>query len=56
LAISAISEGLAVTVAEKWLTMVLLCLSDSIIYWMPFFSEMFYVPMQNAFGFSKTQL
>lgn len=44
------------TVAEKWLTMVLLCLSGSIIFWMPFFSEIYYVPMQNAFGFSKTQL
>ena len=44
------------TVAEKWLTMVLLCLSGSIIYWMPFLSEIYYVPMQDAFGFSKTQI
>lgn len=36
--------------------MALLCLSGSIIFWMPFLSEVFYVPMQNAFGFSKTQL
>ena len=42
--------------AEKILTMVLLCLSGSLMYWMPFFSEIFYVPMQDAFGFSKTQL
>jgi len=44
------------TVFEKWLTMALLCLSGSIIFWMPFFSEIYYVPMQNAFGFSKTQM
>ena len=43
------------TVAEKWLTMMLLCLSGSTIYWMPFFSEIYYVPMQDAFGFSNTQ-
>jgi nitrate/nitrite transporter NarK len=44
------------TVTNKWLTMALLCFSGSIIYWMPFLSEIFYVPMQDAFGFSKTQL
>ena len=42
--------------AEKRLTMVLLCLSGSIIYWLPFISEIYYVPVQAAFGFSKTQL
>ena len=36
--------------------MVLLCLSGSIIYWLPFLSEIYYVPMQDAFGFSKTQI
>ncbi len=41
---------------EKWLTMLLLCLSGSIIYWLPFLSEIYYVPMQEAFGFSKTQI
>jgi len=44
------------TTAEKRLTMVLLCLSGSIMYWLPFISETFYVPVQEAFGFSKTQL
>ena len=44
------------TVIEKWLTMALLALSGSIIFWLPFFSEVYYVPMQNAFGFSKTQM
>ncbi len=42
--------------AEKRLTMILLCLSGSVIYWLPFISEIYYVPMQGAFGFSKTQL
>lgn len=36
--------------------MVLLCLSGSFIFWLPYFSELFYVPMQHAFGFSNTQL
>jgi len=45
-----------VTVIEKWLTMALLALSGSIMFWLPFFSEVYYVPMQNAFGFSKTQM
>jgi sugar phosphate permease len=44
------------TVAEKWLTMGLLCLSGSVIFWLPLFSDIFYVPMQNAFGFTKTQM
>jgi nitrate/nitrite transporter NarK len=45
-----------VTFFEKWLTMALLCLSGSTIFWMPFLSEVYFVPMQNAFGFSKTQM
>jgi sugar phosphate permease len=44
------------TFTEKWLTMGLLCLSGSIIYWLPLFSDVFYIPMQNAFGFTKTQM
>ena len=44
------------TVTEKWLTMGLLCLSGSVIFWLPLFSDIFYVPMQNAFGFRKTQM
>ncbi len=43
-------------VSDKWLTMALLCLSGSIIYWFPFLSEIYYVPMQDALGFSKTQI
>jgi MFS transporter, GlpU family, inner membrane protein len=36
--------------------MFLLCTSGSLIYWLPFLSEVYYVPMQEAFGFSKTQM
>jgi sugar phosphate permease len=43
-------------ISDKWLTMVLLCMSGSIIFWLPYLSEIFYVPMQDAFGFSKTQI
>ena len=44
------------TFTEKWLTMGLLCLSGSVIFWLPLFSDIFYTPMQNAFGFTKTQM
>ena len=44
------------TFTEKWLTMGLLCLSGSVIFWLPLFSDIFYIPMQNAFGFTKTQM
>ena len=44
------------TLIEKWLTMGLLCLSGSTIFWLPLFSDIFYIPMQNAFGFTKTQM
>ena len=43
-------------ISEKWLTMLLLCLSGSAIYWLPFLSETYYVPMQKTFGFSNTQI
>jgi len=43
-------------ISEKWLTMALLCVSGSTIYWFPFLSEIYYVPMEDAFGFSKTQI
>ena len=43
-------------VADKRLTMALLCLSGGLIYWLPFLSEIYFVPMQDAFGLSKTQI
>lgn len=51
-----IGDRFLVTGADKRLTILLLCLSGSIIYWLPFMSEIYYVPMQEAFGFSKTEL
>lgn len=42
--------------AERWLTMLLLCLSGSFMFWLPYFSDAYYVPMQRAFGFSNTQI
>ena len=36
--------------------MLLLCLSGSFIFWLPYFSDAYYVPMQRAFGFSNTQI
>jgi MFS family permease len=41
---------------SKWVTMAALCWSGSAIYFLPFISETFYVPMQNAFGFDNTQM
>jgi sugar phosphate permease len=45
-----------VNASEKWLTMLLLCASGSVIFWLPFLSETYYAPMQNTFGFSNTQI
>lgn len=36
--------------------MVLLCLSGSFIFWLPYFSDIYYVPVQHVFGFSNTQM
>ncbi len=44
------------TISDKWLTMGLLCVSGSIIYFLPYFSETYYVPMKDAFGFSNTEM
>ena len=43
-------------ISEKWLTMALLFLSGGMIYWFPFFTDIFYVPVEEAFGFSNTQI
>ncbi len=36
--------------------MVLLCLSGSFIFWLPYFVDTFYIPIQRTFGFSNTQI
>lgn len=41
---------------SKWVTMAALCLSGSAIFFLPFISETYYVPMQNAFSFTNTQM
>lgn len=41
---------------ERWLTMSVLCLSGGIIFLLPFLSEVYYIPMQQALGFTKTQM
>lgn len=34
----------------------MLCLSGSTMYWLPWFSDVFYVPMRTSFGFSNTEI
>jgi len=36
--------------------MAALCMSGGIIFMLPFLREIYYIPMQNAFGFSNTQM
>jgi len=43
-------------VFRRWLVMTILCLSGGIIYFLPFFGEVYYLPLQKALGISKTQL
>ena len=38
------------------MVMTILCLSGGIIYFLPFLGEVYYIPLQNALGLSKTQL
>jgi predicted MFS family arabinose efflux permease len=41
---------------SRWITMVALCMSGAIIFMLPFLREIYYIPMQNAFGFTNTQM
>jgi len=41
---------------NRWVTMATLCLSGGTIFMLPFLREFYYIPMQNAFGFSNTEL
>jgi nitrate/nitrite transporter NarK len=43
-------------VFRRWLVMMILCLSGGIIYFLPFLGEVYYIPLQNALGLTKTQL
>ena len=44
------------TVAEKWLTMMLLCLSGSTIYWMPLFQSFIMYPCRTPLVFPIRKL
>ena len=41
---------------RRWLVMVVLCFSGGIIFMLPFLREVYYVPMQEAFGYDNTQM
>lgn len=41
---------------RRWLIMVILCLSGGIIFLLPFLREVYYIPMQEAFGYDHTQM
>ncbi len=49
-------EDVSMNVFRRWLVMTILCLSGGIIYFLPFLSEVYYIPLQDALGLSKTQL
>ncbi|MEO1842207.1 MAG: MFS transporter, partial [Pseudomonadota bacterium] len=38
------------------LVMTILCLSGGVIFFLPFLREVYYIPMQEAFGYNNTQL
>ncbi len=41
---------------KRWLVMAILCFSGGIIFLLPFLREVYYIPMQEAFGYSNTQM
>ena len=41
---------------RRWLVMTSLCLSGGILYLLPYLFEVYYIPLQEALGLSKTQL
>ncbi|MFT5209395.1 MAG: putative MFS family arabinose efflux permease [Flavobacterium sp.] len=41
---------------RRWLIMMLLCFSGGIIFMLPFLREVYYIPMQQAFGYNNTQM
>lgn len=41
---------------RRWLVMAVLCFSGGIIFMLPFLREVYYIPMQEAFGYSNTEL
>jgi nitrate/nitrite transporter NarK len=41
---------------RHWLVMAILCFSGGIIFMLPFLREVYYIPMQQAFGYDNTQM
>ena len=41
---------------RHWLVMAILCFAGGIIFMLPFLREVYYIPMQEAFGYSNTQM
>lgn len=41
---------------RRWLVMTILCFSGGIIFLLPFLREVYYIPMQEAFGYDNTQM
>ena len=41
---------------QRWFVMAILCFSGGIIFMLPFLREVYYIPMQEAFGYSNTQM
>lgn len=41
---------------RRWLVMTVLCFSGGIIFLLPFLREVYYIPMQEAFGYDNTQM
>ncbi len=44
------------TSLRRWLVMAILCFSGGIIFMLPFLREVYYIPMQEAFGYDNTQM
>jgi nitrate/nitrite transporter NarK len=40
---------------RRWLVMTILCLSGGMIFFLPFFGEVYYLPLLDALGITKTQ-
>ncbi|MGI9284418.1 MAG: MFS transporter [Pseudomonadales bacterium] len=41
---------------QRWLVMTILCFSGGIIFMLPFLREVYYIPMQETFGYNNSQM
>ena len=51
-----LTQGKIVERIRHWLVMAILCFSGGIIFMLPFLREVYYIPMQEAFGYNNTQM